>query len=159
MEMAPSLPSPDLHPSNTLTPPPHGSRSKEAEFAFPLQSLPLPPEGSPPQGGLGLQSSALPAGEVHAPVSTVTCTPTWPPSPSPLYLWRVPAPTSLTMLSFEVPVGVREALEPSTWTPPHSPQGAGGVSRQPRSGSAEGRGGADFELAFPTQKGGCLGLI
>ena len=37
MEMAPSLPSPDLHPSNTLTPPPHGSRSKEAEFAFPVR--------------------------------------------------------------------------------------------------------------------------
>lgn len=107
---------------------------------FPLQLLPLAPalsssrRAGSPRWPWALELSPPCRRGACTYVSTVTCTPTWPPSLSPLYLWRVPTPTCLTMLSFEVPVGVGEALEPSTWTPPHSPQGAGGVSRHPRSG-------------------------
>lgn len=146
-----------------------GAKATGAWGPFPLQSLPLAPAlSSPRRAGSPRQPWAPELGPpcrrgAQTYVSTVTCTPMWPPSPSPLYLWRGPAPTSLTMLSFEVPVGVREALEPSTWTPPHSPQGAGGVSRHPRSGK---RGlrvqkagvGLTLNWLFPPRREGARGL-
>lgn len=81
-------------------------------------------------------------------MSTVTCTPMWPPAP-PLYLWRGPAPTSL-LLSFEVPVEVRGGYRvPSTWTHLILPKGqeeSADTRGQGRGASEcrEGRGGADF---------------